>query len=76
LAKATAQAKADAERIVSEAQVIIAEERSKAKRIQTQAELNKRESLRTLQIEHEENLANLDIDRSKKLNDIELNKFE
>lgn len=76
LAKAEAQAKANAEKIRSQTQVSIAEKKAEAKRIEAEADLNKKVSLQTAQLKHEEALANLEIERAKSLAEIESNKFE
>jgi len=50
--------------------------KAEAKRIEAEAELNKKVALQTAQLKHEEALANLEIERAKSLAEIESNKFE
>jgi len=76
LAKAEAQAKANAEKIRSGAQVRIAELKAQARKIQAESELNKKVTLQDAQLEYETAISDLEIDRVKRLSEIESKKFE
>jgi len=54
-----------------EAQVTIAELKAKAKKIQADADLNKKTRIQNEYLTHEEEISELEIKRTKKLADIE-----
>jgi len=76
VAIANAKAKAEAEEIKARSALKNAELRAKAKKIEYEANLTRDVRKRTTLLTHETKLSDLEIDKAKKLADIEANKFE
>jgi major vault protein len=75
-ATAEAKSRAEAAKIESETKVKIAQLKASARKIQSEAELLKRTGLLDVEVNHNQAIAGLDIDRTKRLSEIESNKFK
>ena len=74
-AKAEAQARAEAAEIEGNAAVTQARLKASAMKIESDAELLQTQARQELELQHREKLDVLEIDRAKKLSEIESNKF-
>lgn len=75
-ATAEAKSRAESSRIESETRVKIAKMKANAKKIETQAELEKATALKTAQLEHDSSLADIDINFEQEMAKIEAKKFQ